>query len=201
MKEFKINPTTIFHVLRHFKAVSLEYRRDLIGKEYYYFDFSTNSFVKSIIDLESITQGLSTIGSKFNDYFSSPDEVLRFAKQKFEEMSFENKIKWQQGDSNKSRATTLVIPTKTIGVRNLYPLNQFRDAHIKQVPRSLNPSDKQNLVNIVVLETIKLMKAQELIVEITETSDLEFLWVSCYPNSVKRDAKFGSLNEMVFVNP
>jgi hypothetical protein len=41
-----VNPTNEFHILRHFKSVNNKYKKSLIWKDYFYYDYDKSRFDK-----------------------------------------------------------------------------------------------------------------------------------------------------------
>jgi hypothetical protein len=97
LEKFIINSTNEFHILRHFQDVDDSYKKSLIGKPYWYYDYNKKKFIFSTISHIDIENALQTLGTKFFKNIigiESPKKLLKRIKNKFQELLADNKVFW-----------------------------------------------------------------------------------------------------------
>jgi hypothetical protein len=181
MKSIEINPTCEFHLLRHFSKVSDKYKKSLVGKEHYYFDYSTNNFVKQIITENEIDLAIKTLGGKFNSTkpFNTPVEVIKLVRTEIDKKD----IVWGKDGVN-LRANFEIEFQDYVGVENLieeYKLSSEDQKNIVTKPRSELPGETGIVVKT--LAGCKTNLTNKISVQLLDTPSLPFLWLTAHPKN------------------
>lgn len=180
MNKIIINPTTEFHVLRHFSQASAEYTQTLINQEYYYWDYQNQLMKKSIISHQDIEYALDTYGSKFNG--NSPDIQTPYTLLKY--LSCHDKIidSLSQIQMCKYLYVELEYPD-FVGNSNLClksDLNHEDIKNISKVSRSKLPGEDTVIINTIEKGSYTTLTST-IGVEIVLVESLPFLWVTAFP--------------------
>jgi len=123
----EINATNEFHILRHFSYVDPEYSKSLIGKNYFYYDYAKNKFVKSIISSEDVQYALNTKGTKFFENIKgieNPKKLLSLIKEKLKLKIESGSISWIPQEKNRI-ATFSIQYNEKVGEENLIPISSL----------------------------------------------------------------------------
>jgi hypothetical protein len=200
MKKLEINPTTEFHILRHFLSVSEEYKRTLIGKKYYFFDLNSNSFIQSKISSLDIEKALQTKGGKFEltlSMMKTPKDVLEFCKTKIGNLT---SLTWVIVD-NCLKSSCYITSLSEIGPENIILKKNLSDDQLKKVktfPRSLLPGEDKIMVQTI--ENYPTSTTKNIEVQLINTPDLPFIWVTAYPaNNLKTNSNEEFWSQVVVV--
>ncbi|MBT4208906.1 nucleotidyltransferase domain-containing protein [Candidatus Woesearchaeota archaeon] len=194
LDKFEINPTNEFHILRHFSFVDPEYSKTLIGQKYFYYDYSKNKFVKSIISPEDIDFALQTIGTKFFPNINgieNPKKLLNFIKEKLKLEMVNKNISWTLQEENKTASFTIRY-NKKIGDKNLIPISDLsiqEKTKIKTMPRSEHTGEESLLVNTIT--NVKIQSVDIIAVEIVQTDEFPFYFITAYPKSNQSGKEYG----------
>ena len=181
MKNIEINPTTEFHILRHFLKVSQEYKDSLIGKDHFYFDYSANTFKSSTISEEDVNSALVSFGGKFLEDLtgiSSPTDILQLCKVEFN-LRYPDRI----SSSETKHYNFEVTYSDNLGLQNFLEISKLtleEKSKIQKIPRSKLVGEGSIIVNV--LDSDRLLNSTKIIaVEVVDTPELPFLWVTAHP--------------------
>jgi hypothetical protein len=178
MKKIEINPTTEFHILRHFYNVDESYTKNLLGKKYYYFDYVKNSFETSIISQKHIDFAFKTFASKFT-FDKTPTDLLKLAENEFQTTN----LNWQK-ENNVSIARFEISQSHNVGSCNLIVKSNLSQSDLERVktqPRSKLEGEDNILIST--LSNFKSPQTNTISVEIVDSPELPFLWISMYPQA------------------
>jgi hypothetical protein len=175
-KNFIINPTVEFHILRHFENVDEAYGQKLIGKEYFYYDYNENVMRKSVITRKHIKQAFKTRGSKFNH------TILKNSKDILLEIQKRSELKNWLNDGSEKLCFEIEY-TKVVGsVRMQREIDLSLEDKEKIVAMPRSQLEGENNIGIKYLDkTFPDDSTFTVGVEIIYTSQLDFLWISAYP--------------------
>jgi hypothetical protein len=183
-KSFELNPTTIFHVLRHFSHCSDELKESLVGETYTYFDYVDMKLKTSVIEPEDPDRALASVGGNFYTDIEI-EEVLQTAQAEFYYRMEQKKLTWKNGPGEGEYSTQFEYQfDRLVGDCTLLPLDsipQSLQPQISQVPRSQLPGDGTNKVNVLTTDELILQQTSSIRVEIVDTPSLPFLFFTCYP--------------------
>ena len=200
LEKYIINPTNEFHVLRHFRFVDSSYKKSLIDKPYWYYDYAQKKFIYSKISQIDIGNALKTIGTKFDKNITgieNPKKLLKIIKCEFQKLLSANKIYWI--DNLENRNTTFTLDYKSsIGQLNCVSIDNISETNKKSIKR-ISRSDCVGENDIVVntISGIELSSTKTIHVEIVKTRQLPFYTITAFPDcSILDDL---SDNELVFV--
>lgn len=168
MKELVFNPTTIFHLLRHFQVADPKISEYLIGKNHWYYDYSKDMFLQSQIEVEDIEKAVTSKGSKFSENLSI-EEIIDIIQRECTQR--ESNFEWQ-GSGPVWRTEWQIEYDKPVGkmsVKDLHDLSEEDIHRVKEVKRSDLSGDEYN--------TVKILSNYEGLVEDTHFIQIEM--VSC----------------------
>jgi len=200
LEKYIINPTNEFHVLRHFKFANVSYKQTLINQPYWYYDYSQEKFVSSIITQVNIENALKTIGTKFDRNITgieTPKKLLEIIKFEFKKLLSARKIRWVNNLEN--RSTTFAFEYKlSVGQMNCLSIDNISEKDKKRIKRtSRSTCIGENMIIINTISRIKLFSTKTIHVEIIETRQLPFYIITAFPNcSILNNLSGG---ELVFV--
>ena len=185
LEKFIINPTNEFHVLRHFKYVDSSYKKSLIDKPYWYYDYAQKKFIASTISQVDIENALTTISTKFDKDvvgIETPKKLLEIIRNKFQELLMENKIRWI--DNLESKATSFTLDYQfevgQINCINKDTISEKDRVQIKPALRSKCIGEDAVVVNTV--SSIELASTKTIFVQIIETQQLPFYMITAFPD-------------------
>ena len=202
LEKFAINPTNEFHVLRHFEFVDDSYKKTLIGKAYWYYDYSQEKYIDSTISQGDIECALKTIGTKFGKNIAgmhNPRELLKLIKEKFTELSLQNRINWVAEGENRRAAFTFGH-SADVGKINCLLIDNLPDnkkKNIKVVSRSECLGENNIMVNTV--SGMELESTDKIYVDIFETKQLPFFAVTSFPDCSSINNLLADDDGLVFV--
>ncbi|HEC65177.1 MAG TPA: hypothetical protein ENI23_07785 [bacterium] len=186
MKRIGLNTTNEYHILRHFDYVPNTYTKGLLGKEYFYYNYSDGSFQDGEIDQETIKEALETKGSKFLrgiKQLETPREVLDLVKKRFDLLK-EDEITWEIGDSN--RFFSFIIKySEPVGYKDLISIDNLtaeQKKRVRTVPRSNHEGEKSNMVKTI--SGIEKEPIDTIEVGIQDSEKLPFYLVTAYPGDL-----------------
>lgn len=175
MKNKFINPSNEFHILRHFKYVSDEYKNSLIWKKYYYFDYEKEDFIIWIISEKNIENALNTIWTKFDKnilWLENPKKVLEFIYKNFSE----KKLNFLE----KNNLSFQIKYNKSVWKINCLLKNQIGDnSIIKKEFRSKCNWENNIIVNTV--SGIKLYSTNSIDIFIQHLEKLDLFFTTAFP--------------------
>ena len=180
------NATNEFHILRHFSYVEPEYSKTLVGKNYFYYDYTKNQFVKSIISPEDIEFALQTIGTKFFENIKgieNPKKLLNLIKEKLKLKIESGSISWIPQEKNRV-ATFSIQYNEKVGEENLIPISNLSEQEktgIRKMPRSEHPGEKSLLINTIT--GVEKQSTNIISVEIVENNEFPFYFITAYPSA------------------
>ena len=195
-----INATNEYHILRHYQTVSDKYTASLVNKPFFYYDHNKESFIKDQINIQDLQCALASIGTKFLSNIpgiNTPRELLKLIESHFEILKQSEQIKWQQKEGYQYTSFILEYshPVGNINCLSIESLTKEQKVKVKQQTRSQCKGESDVLVNAI--QGIATKTTNKICVQITESSDLPFLFVSAYPYcNLPSDL---SLSELVFV--
>ena len=186
--------------MRHYKDVSNIYSNLLIGKPYFYYDYTEQDFKNSTISTQDIHHALQTTGTKFAKDIpgiETPEKLLKIIESHFKNLQENEQITWQQ--EKDCQCTSFIMeylhPVGNINCLAIESLTLEQKEEIKQVTRSQCKGEKDVLVNTI--KDIPTKPTNKICVQITKSSHLPFLFISAYPYcDLPSDL---SLIELVFV--
>lgn len=196
-KKFEINPTNEFHILRHFEFVKEAYKKTLINKPYWCYDYSQEKFIAARISKDDIQHALETIGTKFYKNvpgIENPKKLLELIKEKFTALESNNKVRW--ANENKCFAFTFKYDAP-VGNRNALSINDLSDhnrKNIKSVLRSKCVGENNIMVNTIT--GIELRSSDMIYVEMIKTEQFPFFVITAFPKCLTSDIPN---DELVFV--
>lgn len=185
LNKFTINPTNEFHTLRHFEFVDNDYKKGLINKPYWYWDYSQERYINSHISKDDTECALKTIGTKFYKNIANienPKKLLKLIKEKFVELDAKNEIRWTIEGERKifSFSFEYIHPIGIMNCLSLDKLSKKERINIKSVFRSKCVGEDNIMVDIV--SGIKLQSTKMIYVEIIETDQLPFFAITAFPD-------------------
>lgn len=182
--------TTQYHILRHFKDLPESYISTLLNKQYEYYASDKNKFVHSIVDKNSIEEGLKTKGSKFISKIQgleTPKEVISLIQNKLSEKINNESIFWMKKPLYKTTMFSFEY-SKDIGYDNIVSvesLNNNEKSKITKTPRgTINSEDK---IFIQSLTGIQIKKTRKICVELTNIPNRNHFSVTAYPGNLSPD--------------
>lgn len=185
--KFTINPSFEMHILRHYASVSDDYKKELLGKEYFYFDYKSKTFKKSKITFDKIEIALSTKGTKFEsniEGIETPKKLLNWARAEIFNLVGKDELYLIEKGNELKIMIELTYPKYVgeINVLKLKDLSSGQKLSVKRVNRS-EGVDSALLINTISdLPTIKTKSIAFLLHGVPE---LEFYFGTAYPGSVK----------------
>ncbi|EKE11787.1 MAG: hypothetical protein ACD_15C00026G0006 [uncultured bacterium] len=197
--KFQINPTNEFHILRHFEFVDDAYKKTLIGKPYWYYDYSKKKFIASHISKNDVEHALETIGTKFYKNIpgiENPKKILELIREKFMTFNLNNEAHWTAEKEDKHFVFTFEYDF-AVGDKNVVSIKSLADddkKNVKKVFRSKCAGESNIAVNTV--SGIELQSANMIYVEIFETKQLPFFVITSFPDCL---ASAIPDDELVFV--
>lgn len=198
LNKFEVNPTNEFHILRHFEFVDNTYKKTLINKPYWYYEYSQEKFIASHISEDDIQYALGTIGTKFYKNIpgiENPQKLLKLIKRKLAELNSDNKILWTDRDGEK-RFSFTIRHDFPVGDKNVLSMNELSDndkVNVKQIFRSKCKGEKNILINTVT--GLKLEPTNIIYIEMLETKQLPFFAITAFPECLANNIPD---NELVF---
>lgn len=200
LDKFEINSTNEFHILRHFEFVDDAYKKTLINKPYWYYDYSQKKYVSSYISQNDIECALETIGTKFyKNIFGieNPKKLLELIKEKFSGLVSRNEVGWNIENEKKVCAFSFEYDA-TVGKMNCLAINKLTEDEkkkVKVVARSKCAGENNIVVNII--SGADVVDTSMIYVEIVEIEQLPFFVITAFPdcsaNSISSD------DDVVFV--
>lgn len=188
MKSIEINPTNELHLLRHFSGVAKEYSDQLVGQEYYHYDYKLGKFKKGHISPNVIQAALETTGSKFYKDITgieNPKKLLQLIKVKFEA---QKNIHWSP-TANGINYAFLINHDSDVGNKNLIKVSELSDPDKKRVHKvSRGEGESSVMVNIV--NGIGVRKLKTIEVGVLDSPELDFLFVTAYPGDLMHTEDF-----------
>lgn len=185
LEKFSINPTNEFHILRHFEFVKDNYKKSLINKPYYYWNYSQEKYTTSYISENDIEYALETIGTKFHKNITNienPKKLLELIRKRFIELNTKKEIKWTIERERGIFAFSFEY-SFSVGAMNclsLGNLSKRERKNIKSVFRSKCAGEDSIMVDII--SGIKLQSTKMIYVEIVETNQLPFFAITAFPD-------------------
>ncbi|EKE21959.1 MAG: hypothetical protein ACD_7C00086G0011 [uncultured bacterium] len=179
-----INPTNEFHILRHFAFVKDTYKKSLINKHYWYWDYSQEKFIAAYISPDDIKYALETIGTKFYKNIvgiENPRKLLKLIKEKFRELDLKNEIRWvdEEERSLTSFSFEYDCPVGDMNCISIDKLSVEDRKRTKAALRSKCVGEDNIMINIV--SEIELQSTRMICVEIVETKQLPFFAITAFP--------------------
>lgn len=204
LEKFVINPTNEFHILRHFESVDNSYKKSLLNKPYWYYDYFQKEFISSHISNDDIEFALETIGTKFYSNIpeiSNSKKLLELIREKLVELNIDNKICWVSDGKNKRFNFTFEYPAAVGGINVLAmsSLNSDNRKNIKTVARS--KCKGENMIEVNTISEIELPSTNKIRVEVLETTQLPFYFVTAFPDCSSYSNTINNLQDedIVFV--
>jgi hypothetical protein len=199
-KKLEINPTTEFHVLRHFQDVSAEYKHSLIAKSYHFFNHTFGKFESSVINELLIEHALQTIGGKFNlstSKYTNPIDILELCQVQMAKLGT---LEWIENGANKEANFQVecddFIGTENIILEKELPFKECQKVEVKY--RSLLPGEDKIFVKTLSGYQTKLTNKIDF--HLVDTPLLPFLWVSAFPvNNIKIDLENDFWSQVVVI--
>lgn len=182
--KFEINSTNEFHILRHFEFVEEDYKKTLLDKPYWYYDYPQEKFVASYISKDDIQFALETIGTKFYKNIpgiENPKKLLELIKEKFATLASNSEVNWITQNENERFSFTFKYDSP-VGNKNVLSINDLPDnnkKNVKSVFRSKCEGENNIMVNAVA--GIELQPTDIIYVEIFETKQLPFFVITAFP--------------------
>jgi len=192
------DPTTEFHILRHYTNLPDDYKKTLIGQKYSYYDPEKQGFVESTISLEDVEAGLKTKGSKFFDNIpgiETPKAVLIQIKNQLKKSLLDSVLIWIDRGKYQTVAFTFNYDAE-VGYLGLIHRNELTEEErglIKRVPRGNSGGDAQIFIQI--LSGITKKPTKSIAVELTRVSGRPYLSVTAYPGVLTPDFPSPSQSE------
>jgi hypothetical protein len=192
------NPTTEFHLLRHYQSLPEAYIDTLVGKSYMYYNNERRSFVESVITKDSIKAGLATIGSKFLGNISgieTPHALISTIKTELSDKIKRTEVLW----INQGRYETALFrfdycqDVGYLGLIELRMVPESRRVQIKKEQRGALPGETEFCVQTLSGVPGELTKT--VIVELTKVPNLGFLNITAYPGNIM-SPDFPSANQV-----
>ncbi|MFA5776509.1 MAG: hypothetical protein WC988_03085 [Patescibacteria group bacterium] len=190
------DPTTEFHILRHYVSLPNEYKKSLIGQKYSYYDYKKQGFTESVISEEDVKEGLKTKGSKFSNNVAgieTPRTLLVQIRNQLKKLIGNDSLIWVDRGSYQTVAFTFNYDKEVgyLDLINIATLTEEEKAHIKKVPRGSSAGEDD-----IVIQTISGIirkPTKSIAVELTKVAGRSYLSVTAYPGTLSPD--FPSLGQ------
>ena len=169
-----INPSNEFHILRHFTHVSEEYKIHLIGKEYWYYDYSEEKYMLWIITKEDIGNALATIGTKFQrdiPWIDSPKEIL--------DIIYKRIVSFIPEEEQFSYTFEYTVPIWYINCIDRKNLSEEEKMTIKRVRRG--NCKWENWIQVNTLSGKQQVMTNSIYVSIIQVENVPFPLVTAFP--------------------
>ncbi len=190
IKGISCDLTTQFHLLRHYKSLPKDYISLLIDKEYDYYDYDKSEFVKSILDRNTVEEGLKTKGSKFFSHVKgveTPKELIYLIRQQLKEEINNGSIFWIQRSSYKTAMFSFIY-REDVGYDDLVSidtLSEYKKSKITEVRRGAGSGE--NNIFIKTLTGIPRKTTRKISVELTKIPGRHYFSVTAFPGNLSPD--------------